>query len=150
MTTKATPAPPPPGRSVAAGIVLVDAVSAVRHPHAGPVVRVTLTWAAAEPIREELKISARLVDGAEKAVAQNDGVPVHYTYPTTAWVPGERVLDTYDLALPPGAPKVPIPSSSSSTAPPTGAKSGGSSCPRCSWSADTRAVHLPNIVGVFA
>ena len=107
VTLKATPASPPTGRSVGAGIMLVDAVTAVRHPHAGPVVRVTLTWAATEPIRDELKVSARLVDGAGKTVVQNDGVPVHYTYPTTAWVPGERVLDTYDLALPTGAPQGP-------------------------------------------
>ena len=50
-----------------------------------------------------MKVSARLVDGAGKVVAQDDGVPVHFTYPTTAWVPGERVEDVYDLALPPTA-----------------------------------------------
>ena len=31
-------------------------------------------------------------------------MPVHFTYPTTAWTPGELVRDSYDLALPPNAP----------------------------------------------
>jgi len=105
VAPKASPAPPPSGRAIGAGIVLVNAQTEVRHPHAGPTVRLTLTWSAAEPIREDLKISARLVDAAGKAVTQNDGVPVHYTYPTTAWVPGERVVDVYDLPLPPAAPE---------------------------------------------
>jgi len=32
---------------------------------------------------------------------------VHFTYPTTAWVVGEPVRDSYDLALPPSAPAGP-------------------------------------------
>ncbi len=32
-----------------------------------------------------------------------DRAPVHFTYPTIAWVPGEPVRDVYDLRLPPGA-----------------------------------------------
>jgi hypothetical protein len=35
---------------------------------------------------------------------KDDRVPVHFTYPTTTWVPGERVMDVYDLPLPAGAP----------------------------------------------
>jgi hypothetical protein len=103
VSPKATPVPPPSGQNVAAGIVLVDATTQVRRTHAGPVVRLTLTWAAAVPVREELKVSARLMDGAGKVIAQDDRVPVHFAYPTTAWVPGERVQDVYDLTPPPGA-----------------------------------------------
>ena len=75
----------------------------MRHPHAGPVVRLTLTWAAAQPILDELKVSARLVDAAGQVISQDDRVPVHFTYPTTAWVPGESVMDVYDLPLPAAA-----------------------------------------------
>ena len=32
-------------------------------------------------------------------VAAADVVPVHFTYPTTAWVPGETVEDVIDLSL---------------------------------------------------
>ena len=28
----------------------------------------------------------------------------NFTYPTTAWVPGERIVDVYDLPLPSGTP----------------------------------------------
>ena len=76
----------------------------MRHTHAGPVVRLALTWAAAQPIPEDLKVSARLVDAAGQVVAQDDRVPVHFSYPTTAWVPGEPVMDVYDLPLPAGTP----------------------------------------------
>ena len=38
-------------------VVLADARTEVRHPHAGPVVRLALTWAAAQPISEKLKVS---------------------------------------------------------------------------------------------
>ncbi len=102
---KATPAPVSAGRPIGAGIVLVDAATEVRHPHAGPVVRLTLTWSAAEPIREDLKVSARLEDQEGKVISQDDQVPVHFSYPTTAWVPGEQVVDVYDLALPPSTPE---------------------------------------------
>ena len=33
-------------------------------------------------------------------LAANDQVPVHFAYPTTAWVRGETVTDVYDLELP--------------------------------------------------
>jgi hypothetical protein len=104
VAAKATPGPVPTGQPVGAGILLADARTEVRHPHAGPVVRLTLTWAAAQPISEELKVSARLVDAAGQVVAQDDRVPVHFTYPTTAWAPGERIVDVYDLPLPSGTP----------------------------------------------
>jgi 4-amino-4-deoxy-L-arabinose transferase-like glycosyltransferase len=104
VTAKATPGPVPTGQPVGAGILLADARTEVRHPHASPVVRLALTWAAAQPISEELKVSARLVDAAGNVLVADDRVPVNFTYPTTAWVPGEPVMDIYDLPLPAGAP----------------------------------------------
>jgi hypothetical protein len=105
VSPKATPTSTPAGKPIGAGIVLIDASTEVRHLHAGPVVRLTLTWSAAEPIREDLKVSARLEDQDGKGISQDDQVPVHFTYPTTAWVPGEQVVDVYDLALPPSTPE---------------------------------------------
>ena len=67
--------------------------------HAGPVVRLALTWAAAQPIREELKVSARILDAAGQVTAQDDRVPVHFAYPTSAWVPSEQIVDVYDLPI---------------------------------------------------
>ena len=31
-----------------------------------------------------------------------DDVPVHNTYPTRGWKPGERVVDVYDIPIPSG------------------------------------------------
>ncbi len=103
VSPKAKPAAPPAGQALGAGILLTDARHEIRQTHAGPVVRLALTWAAAAPIREELKVSARLLDAAGQAIVIEDRAPVHFTYPTTAWVPGETVRDVYDLRLPSGA-----------------------------------------------
>ena len=98
VSPKASPASAPAGQPMGENILLVDAHTALRQTHAGPVIRLTLTWAAAAPVSEELKVSARLLDGSGQVVAVDDRVPVHFTYPTTAWVPGELVTDVYDLA----------------------------------------------------
>ena len=103
VSPKASPAALPPGQPVAEGILLADIQTAVRRTHVGPVIRVVPTWVAAAPIKEELKVSARLLDAAGKQLVQDDRVPVHFTYPTTAWVVGEPVRDSYDLAVPPVA-----------------------------------------------
>ncbi len=107
VSPKPRSAAPPSGQTVGDGILLVDAGTAVRWTHAGPVVRLTLAWSATTPVDEELKVSARLLDATGKVVAQDDRVPVHFTYPTTAWTPGEVVADVYDLSLPQGAPPGP-------------------------------------------
>jgi hypothetical protein len=52
------------------------------------------------PVAEELKVSVRLIDAAGDVVVAEDAAPVHFTYPTTAWVAGETVDDSYDLRLP--------------------------------------------------
>ena len=100
VSPKAKPAPPPTGQVLGAGVLLTDARHEIRQTHAGSVVRLALTWAATEPIREELKVSARLLYAACQVIATEDRAPVHFTYPTTAWVPGETVRDVYDLRLP--------------------------------------------------
>lgn len=71
-----------------------------RETHAGAMVRLTLHWRVAAPVGDDLKVSARLLDGAGEVVAAADDVPVHNTYPTRAWQSGETVVDSYDLPLP--------------------------------------------------
>lgn len=63
--------------------------------------RLQLAWQVQQPIAEELKVSARLLGPDGALAAAQDAVPVHWAYPTTAWRPGETVLDAYDFALPP-------------------------------------------------
>ncbi len=81
-----------------------------RPPHTGTgpaPLRVTLFWQANSSLTADLKVSARLLDGAGAPLASVDGAPVHFAYPTTAWRPGEVVSDVYDLALPADLPAGP-------------------------------------------
>jgi hypothetical protein len=107
VSPKAQAVAPPSGQPIGAGILLADAKTEVRRPHSGPVVRVTPTWVATAPVKEQLKVSARLLDATGKQLLQDDRVPVHFTYPTSAWALGELVRDSYDLALPSDAPAGP-------------------------------------------
>ncbi len=108
VSMKAQPTAPPQGQPVAPGIVLVDVKAEIRRRHAGPIVRVSPTWSAATPIADELKVSARLLDATGAQLAQSDRVPVHFAYPTPAWVVGETVRDNYDLPLPATTPAGPL------------------------------------------
>jgi hypothetical protein len=104
VSPKAAAGPAPEGTPMGAGVVLVSLGTEAGQTHAGTVVRVRPTWAASTPVSEELKVSARLVDGAGQVIAANDRAPVHFTYPTTAWAQGETVEDYYELSAPPGGP----------------------------------------------
>jgi hypothetical protein len=64
--------------------------------------RLQAAWQVDAAVPEDLKVSARLVGPDGSVVASQDAVPVHWAYPTTAWRPGETVLDAYDFALPAG------------------------------------------------
>jgi hypothetical protein len=76
-------------------------ISRPPHTGSGPApVRLTLFWQAVGPLTRSLKISARLLNSADEAVAVADAIPVHFAYPTTAWRQGEIIADVYDLALP--------------------------------------------------
>ncbi len=104
VSAKATPGPlPEGGQPVGAGVVLLRGEVQAGRPTARAA-RVSLVWTAAQPVAEELKVSARLVNPAGEVVAAADAVPVHFTYPTTAWVPGETVEDVIDLSLRPEDP----------------------------------------------
>ncbi len=69
-------------------------------PRAGESLALTLGWQALA----ETEISYRVfvhVRAAEGGVrAQADGVPVSWTRPTTGWLPGEYLVDTYSVTLP--------------------------------------------------
>jgi hypothetical protein len=76
-------------------------------PQTGPgpaPVRLTLFWQVTAPVTASLKVSARLLNSAGEAAAAVDAIPVHFTYPTPAWRPGEIVADVYDLRLPVNTP----------------------------------------------
>ena len=107
VSPKAPPGPAPDGQPLGDGVLLADSRIELRETHSGPLVRLHLTWAATRPLTEELKVSARLLDPSGNVLVADDRVPVHFAYPTTAWVPGEQVDDVYDLPLPANAPPGP-------------------------------------------
>lgn len=103
VSTKVKPGPAPAGGEPVGPLTLLGATLGQLPTH-GRMVRIALRWTTAEPVADDLKVSARLVNSAGEPVVAKDGVPVHFTYPTTLWAPGEAVDDCYDLALPASAP----------------------------------------------
>jgi len=80
---------------------------AVRLPqsaHPGQTVSATLAWLALGAAQTDLNAFVHLVGPGGDALAIGDAPPLGGSYPTTAWRPGEIVIDTYTLPLPPGTP----------------------------------------------
>jgi hypothetical protein len=59
----------------------------------------TLFWEAQAPLDQDLTVFAQLVDAGNNIIAQNDSPPQRGFYRTTAWQPGERIIDPHTLAL---------------------------------------------------
>lgn len=101
------PAPEPP--TLLAPIVLtpeIEIVAAASWPtpvHLGRLQRLGLVWQVHAPPANALQVSARLLDASGQVVAQYDAEPVHRARPTATWRAGERIVDVYDLPLPPQA-----------------------------------------------
>lgn len=77
---------------------------------AGRFLRAGLHWLPTSPLTQTLKLSLRVVDpsGASLSLAngqaaQSDLYPLRLVAPTTTWLPGERVRDEAQIALPPAA-----------------------------------------------
>ncbi len=87
-------------RDLGRGVHLIGYLIEVKWARSGRAVRLTVHWRAEGPIGERLKVSARLATPANDKVATTDSEPVHFAYPTPAWLPGEVVQDVYDLRVP--------------------------------------------------
>lgn len=66
------------------------------------VLRVVLLWQALDAIKTDYHVFVHLVDREGRLVAQKDGAPVYDRYPFSQWAPGQVVVDSYDVAVPPG------------------------------------------------
>jgi hypothetical protein len=60
-----------------------------------------LHWQALAPITENYTIFTHLLDNAGQLRAQQDNPPQQGRYPTSWWSPGEPIIDTHTLLLPP-------------------------------------------------
>ncbi len=70
----------------------------------GGELRLTLHWQVEHPTEVSYKVFVHLIGSDGRPAAQGDAFPMQGKYPTTAWQPGEYLLDTYTLALPPQLP----------------------------------------------
>ncbi len=73
---------------------------------AGESLFVTLYWQTSAAVGRDLTAFAHLGSGlgGQPLLAQRDGAPCVGFYPTSAWQPGEVVVDAFALTLPPDAP----------------------------------------------
>jgi len=64
--------------------------------------RVAVYWRARQPISVSYKVFVHLLSG-DQPLAQDDGIPVGWTYPTLQWQPGETIRDEHLLTIPASA-----------------------------------------------
>jgi len=100
---------PPVDREIGAHLgdiaTLVGFTQSPSHPIArSPTLTVTLVWRAEATASESYHVFLHLLGPDGRIVAQSDGVPAGWTRPTTGWLPGEYIVDTRVLTLPPDVP----------------------------------------------
>jgi hypothetical protein len=72
--------------------------------HARTTLRLTFFWEVTNAIPFSYKFSVRVFNQDGNLVGQTDAIPVHDSYPTEVWRPGEVVRDAYDIPIVPGTP----------------------------------------------
>jgi hypothetical protein len=65
----------------------------------GETLRVALYWHARREVAGDFKVFVHVFGPDGILVAQSDAVPVYWTYPTTAWQPGDTVRDVHVIPL---------------------------------------------------
>jgi hypothetical protein len=70
----------------------------------GQTLHLTLYWQARQSPDKSYTVFVHVVGTGERIAGQQDSVPVDGTYPTTLWMPGEIVVDKYELIVKPEAP----------------------------------------------
>jgi hypothetical protein len=68
---------------------------------AGETLPLNLYWQARQTFDKNWTVFVHLIDDEGKIISQQDQVPGAGQYPTTGWVPGEYLLDSYNLLIPP-------------------------------------------------
>jgi hypothetical protein len=71
---------------------------------AGSAIVLTLVWRCTAEMDTAYTVFTHLLDAGGQVRGQQDNPPLGGSYPTTLWVPGEYVVDTYEIAVDAGAP----------------------------------------------
>lgn len=71
----------------------------------GDTLRVALYWHALQPVPIDYKVFVHLLGPEDAPIAQDDSIPVGWTYPTTGWQPGETIRDEHLLVIAPSTPR---------------------------------------------
>lgn len=62
---------------------------------------VTLYWQDVAPVPASYKVFVHYLDATNHVAAQHDDFPVKGSRPTTSWLPGETIVDHYQVPIPP-------------------------------------------------
>ncbi|HLH74592.1 MAG TPA: hypothetical protein VKX96_14990 [Chloroflexota bacterium] len=68
---------------------------------------VSMLWVTKAPMARNYTVFVHVTSPAGNLIAQFDGQPTGGIYPTSAWLPGESVLDRYSVQLPSSLPPGP-------------------------------------------
>jgi hypothetical protein len=98
---------PPPNSTAARGaaeVQLGDGIELLSHrvSAASGQLNLTLTWGAAARPSKDYTVFTHVLDTSGKVVAQADSQPRGGNFPTSVWLPGDAVDDSYSLSVPPG------------------------------------------------
>jgi hypothetical protein len=70
----------------------------------GGTLHLTLYWRARQRMDTSYKVFTHLLDSEGRIWGQKDSVPCDGNYPTTGWLPGEVIVDEYEIPVQSGAP----------------------------------------------
>jgi 4-amino-4-deoxy-L-arabinose transferase-like glycosyltransferase len=73
-------------------------------PATGRTVNITLYWRSRQETSTAYKVFVHLLDARQTIWGQRDAEPQNGDAPTTSWIPGEIISDTYSIPVQPGAP----------------------------------------------
>ena len=70
----------------------------------GDTLAVHLVWLARQPMDESYKVFIHVIDDQGKLLAQTDSRPQQYASNTNRWIPGQVIVDRFEVPLPSDAP----------------------------------------------
>lgn len=105
---QASSAPPAPRETLnvnLGGVIALDGADApMDQAQPGQRLSLTLYWRALALIPQSYTVFVHLAAADERIVTQVDRLPDAGAAPTNTWAPGQRIVDQYQLTIPPGTP----------------------------------------------